>query len=146
MRPISGPERRGPNEPKCLFLWRWLLQRSHRQAYVNLINEAWFWRKEPAAYDSIRREVSRQSGWTHFTLLLPIKDSLCREFYAEMCRIERWNTRTLHKKIQSEVVLHVLGVTRFAQHRQSTSRREPESVEPATCQQGDYRRAKLRPV
>src|SRR5947199_36166 len=43
----------------------------------------------------------RQLGWTHFTLLLPIKDSLRREFYAEMCRIERWNTRTLQKKIQS---------------------------------------------
>ena len=43
----------------------------------------------------------RQLGWTHFTLLLPIKDSLRREFYAQMCRIERWNTRTLQKKIQS---------------------------------------------
>jgi len=43
----------------------------------------------------------RQLGWTHFTLLLPIKDSLRREFYAEMCRVERWNTRTLQKKIQS---------------------------------------------
>jgi len=32
---------------------------------------------------------------------LPIKDSLRREFYAQMCRIERWNTRTLQKKIQS---------------------------------------------
>lgn len=35
----------------------------------------------------------RELGWTHFTLLIPIKDALKREFYAEMCRIERWSTR-----------------------------------------------------
>ena len=43
----------------------------------------------------------RQLGWTHFTILLPITDPLKRDFYAEMCRIERWNTRTLRAKIDS---------------------------------------------
>ena len=28
-----------------------------------------------------------------------MKDPLARDFYAEMCRIEKWNTRTLEKKI-----------------------------------------------
>jgi predicted nuclease of restriction endonuclease-like (RecB) superfamily len=51
--------------------------------------------------EQIVAALLRQLGWTHFTLLLPVKDSLRREFYAEMCRIERWNTRTLQKKIQS---------------------------------------------
>lgn len=41
----------------------------------------------------------RQLGWTHFTLLIPIKDPLKRDFYAEMCRIERWSTRELRRKI-----------------------------------------------
>lgn len=41
----------------------------------------------------------RQLGWTHFTLLLPIEDSLKREFYAEMCRVECWSTRALRQKI-----------------------------------------------
>jgi predicted nuclease of restriction endonuclease-like (RecB) superfamily len=41
----------------------------------------------------------RQLGWTHFTLIIPFKDSLQRDFYAEMCRIEGWSTRTLRKKI-----------------------------------------------
>ncbi len=31
--------------------------------------------------------------------LLAIKDSLARDFYAEMCRIERWDVRTLRRKI-----------------------------------------------
>lgn len=43
----------------------------------------------------------RQLSWTHFLRLIPIDDSLKRDFYAEMCRIERWNTRTLEKKIGS---------------------------------------------
>ena len=41
----------------------------------------------------------RQLSWTHFVLLLPVKDQLKRDFYTEMCRIERWSTRTLEKKI-----------------------------------------------
>lgn len=37
--------------------------------------------------------------WTHFIALLPLKNSLAREFYAEMCRVERWSVRTLRQKI-----------------------------------------------
>lgn len=43
--------------------------------------------------------LSRQLGWSHFVEILPIKDHLKRDFYAEMCRIERWSVRTLRKKI-----------------------------------------------
>ncbi len=32
----------------------------------------------------------RQLCWTHFTLLIPMKNELQREFYAHMCRIEGW--------------------------------------------------------
>jgi predicted nuclease of restriction endonuclease-like (RecB) superfamily len=43
--------------------------------------------------------LSQQLSWSHFHALLPIKDPLAREFYAEMCRIERWDVRTLRTKI-----------------------------------------------
>jgi predicted nuclease of restriction endonuclease-like (RecB) superfamily len=43
----------------------------------------------------------RQLSWSHFVLLIPLHDSVKRDFYAEMCRVERWSTRTLEKKIQS---------------------------------------------
>jgi len=43
--------------------------------------------------------LSRQLGWTHFRSLAYLDDPLKREFYAEMCRLERWSTRTLEKKI-----------------------------------------------
>ena len=51
--------------------------------------------------EQIVSTMLRQLSWSHFTLLLPIKDPLKRDFYAEMCRIEKWNVRTLGKKIDS---------------------------------------------
>jgi len=45
--------------------------------------------------------LRRQLTWTHFKTLAYVEDDLKREFYAEMCRIERWNTRTLSDKIGS---------------------------------------------
>lgn len=41
----------------------------------------------------------RHLSWTHFLALIPLDDPLKRDFYAEMCRVERWSTRTLRKKI-----------------------------------------------
>lgn len=41
----------------------------------------------------------RQLGWTHFTMLIPLQDPLKRDFYAEMCRVQRWSTRTLRAKM-----------------------------------------------
>ena len=43
--------------------------------------------------------LSQALGWSHMVELLPIKDPLARDFYAEMCRIERWDVRTLRQKI-----------------------------------------------
>ncbi len=44
--------------------------------------------------------LSQELGWSHFVELLPLGVPLQRDFYAEMCRIERWSVRTLRKKIQ----------------------------------------------
>jgi len=41
----------------------------------------------------------RELSWSHFVEIIPLKDGLQRDFYAEMCRIERWSVRTLRKKI-----------------------------------------------
>lgn len=43
----------------------------------------------------------RQLSWTHFIALIPIKNSLQRDFYTQMCRIEGWNVKTLRTKIDS---------------------------------------------
>lgn len=51
--------------------------------------------------EKIVAALRRQLSWTHFKTLIPIEDPLKREFYAEMCRVERWSTRTLHERIDS---------------------------------------------
>lgn len=40
-------------------------------------------------------------SWSHFRRIIYLDDPLKRDFYAEMCRMEQWNTRTLNQKIQS---------------------------------------------
>ena len=42
--------------------------------------------------------VSKLS-WTHFLIVMPIKDALQREFYLTMAATERWSRRTLQAKI-----------------------------------------------
>jgi hypothetical protein len=49
--------------------------------------------------EKIVNALSTQLGWTHFRHIIALDDPLKRDFYAEMCRIERWSTRTLEKKI-----------------------------------------------
>jgi predicted nuclease of restriction endonuclease-like (RecB) superfamily len=45
--------------------------------------------------------LSQTLSWSHFRELLPLSKALQRDFYAEMCRVERWSVRTLRKKIDS---------------------------------------------
>jgi len=56
---------------------------------------------ETFADESIVVALSQELSWSHFLAILPIKDPLAREFYAEMCRIERWDVRTFREKIGS---------------------------------------------
>lgn len=49
--------------------------------------------------------LSQELSWSHFIDLLPLKQPLEREYYAEMCRIERWSVRTLRERIGSQLYL-----------------------------------------
>jgi len=50
--------------------------------------------------EQIVSALQRDLRWTHFKEIIYIDDDLKRDFYAQMCRVERWSTRTLHAKIQ----------------------------------------------
>ncbi len=45
--------------------------------------------------------VIRHLSWTHILAIIPIEDPLKREFYIEMCKIERWSVRTFRERINS---------------------------------------------
>ena len=43
--------------------------------------------------------LSKQLGWRHIVDLIPMREPLRRDFYAEMCRGERGSVRALREKI-----------------------------------------------
>jgi predicted nuclease of restriction endonuclease-like (RecB) superfamily len=47
----------------------------------------------------IAQTLSAQLSWSHFTEIIRLDDQLKRDFYAEMCLVERWSVRTLRHKI-----------------------------------------------
>jgi predicted nuclease of restriction endonuclease-like (RecB) superfamily len=51
--------------------------------------------------EEIVASTTRQLSWSHFVELIPLKQALQREFYAEMCRVENWSVKTLRNKIDN---------------------------------------------
>ena len=45
-------------------------------------------------HDEIVYAVRTQLTWTHLRSLMGVEDSLARQFYAEMCAVEHWDTGT----------------------------------------------------
>lgn len=52
---------------------------------------------DEAILSALRRELS----WTHIKALIYIDDALKRDFYIELCRIERWSSRQLQERMNS---------------------------------------------
>jgi len=44
--------------------------------------------------------LAQHLGWSHFKEILYLPDSLARQFYCEMCRMERWSVRTLRERVR----------------------------------------------
>ena len=85
-----------------------------RQDVARQVNSALvllYWRAGKRVHQDILKEkradygehivatLSQQLGWSHFKEIIPQDDDLKRDFYTEMCRIERWSVRTLRQKI-----------------------------------------------
>jgi len=43
----------------------------------------------------------RQLSWTHILAVIPIEDPLKRDFYIQMCTMEKWSVRTFRERIKS---------------------------------------------
>ena len=52
--------------------------------------------------EKILHTLCAKLSWSHFRLIIYLDDDLKRDFYAEICRIERWSTRTLEKEKRAE--------------------------------------------
>ena len=53
----------------------------------------------PAA--EILHTLCSQLSWSHLRLVIQIDDTLKRDFYLEICRVERWSVRQLQERINS---------------------------------------------
>ena len=51
--------------------------------------------------EQIVHALRTQLSWTHIRSIIAIDDKLKRDFYIEICRIEKWSTRQLDERIQS---------------------------------------------
>jgi len=55
--------------------------------------------------EAIVTALSTAVSWSHLIEILPLKQPLESEYYAELCRIERWSVRTLRERIASQLYL-----------------------------------------
>ena len=78
--------------------------------------------------ETIVSTLSAQLSWSHFIELLPIKDPITRDFYAEMCRIEHWDVRMLRQKIGG-ILFQRIALSKNAREqaarRETTRERQP---------------------
>ena len=68
----------------------------------------------------------RQLSWTHILAIIPIGDPLKRDFYIEMCRIEKWSVRTFRERINSMLY-----------ERTAISKKPEETIQRELQQLGD---------
>jgi predicted nuclease of restriction endonuclease-like (RecB) superfamily len=86
--------------------------------------------------------LRRQLGWTHFRCLIPMKDPLKRDFYAEMCRIEGWSTRMLQQKIDGMLYER----TALSRKPDQLIREELDKLRTETYSEKDLESALLREI
>lgn len=51
--------------------------------------------------EQIVHAVRGQLSWTHLRIIITVESPLKRDFYIEMCKLERWSSRQLQERIQS---------------------------------------------
>jgi len=91
----------------------------HRTNLFNMVRFA-----EVFCDERIVQTLSGQLGWSHFVPIIALDDPLQREFYAEMCRVERWSVRALRSKIQGMLFER----TALSRKPEALARRELEGL------------------
>ena len=52
-------------------------------------------------FKKIVHTLCTQLSWSHIRLIIPLEEPLKREFYIEMCKMEKWSVRTFQERINS---------------------------------------------
>jgi hypothetical protein len=77
--------------------------------------------------------LSHKLSWSHIVYLITIEDHLKRDFYAEMCRIERWSVRLFRQKVDGMLYER----TAISKHPESVITKELEKLKTGDLQNPD---------
>ena len=84
--------------------------------------------------------LSQQLSWSHVVEILPLKDPLQREFYAQLCGAERWSVRTLRERIDS-MLYERTAISRQPQEqiaKELAALRDTQRMTPALLMRDPY--------
>jgi predicted nuclease of restriction endonuclease-like (RecB) superfamily len=84
--------------------------------------------------------LARQLSWSHFKEIIYLNDSLMRQFYIEMCLMDKWSVRTLRNRIDSMLFERTALSAKPEDLIEIEIRqiRETKSIEPETVLKDPY--------
>jgi predicted nuclease of restriction endonuclease-like (RecB) superfamily len=98
-----------------------------RQNLFHMIRFVEAWPDETEA-----AELAQHMGWSHFKEILYLENPVQRQFYAQMCRVERWSVRTLRDRVRS-MLFERTAISKQPEtliHRELEQLRETDRVTP----------------
>ena len=69
---------------------------------TNVYNFYMFYKMFPNIFHSLSGKLNKILSWTHYRILLQVKDSVARDWYAKEAANESWSVRTLQRNISSQ--------------------------------------------
>lgn len=81
----------------------------------------------------IVQTLSAQLTWSHFIEIIYLKEPLQKDFYAEICRVERWSVRTLKAKVRGMLYER----TAISRKPEELARQELEALRTEDCMTPD---------
>ncbi len=67
-----------------------------------------FYNNFPDIFHSLRGKSSNILSWTHYRVLLQVKDTVARQWYEKECYNETWSVRTLQRNIDSQYYYRII--------------------------------------
>jgi len=110
--------------PTELFAWSLVLQ-AYDVSSLPLLCKRWTqWGGRTFRWSLVREllrlaqsfsvaEVTNDLSWSHYRLLLQIRERRVRQFYLGKSKIERWTVMELQRKIQTDYHLRISGTSTF---------------------------------
>lgn len=78
---------------------------------TNLYNFYMFYKTFPEIFHSASGKFDARLTWTHYRILLQVKDTEARNWYAREASEQTWSVRTLQRNISSQYYYRLLKIS-----------------------------------